>query len=236
MPAKRKPILKRQTLSRILPFALFIAFIGAEEALRSLSGSLGLTLPPGSAVYLYPLRVAFAAAALAYFWKSYGEITFSDLKDLSKTFISIISGFAVFVLWINMDWDFARFGSSAALDPGTLGDGGIKPFYIAVRLMGSALVVPLMEEIFWRSFLIRYIDKPDFLSLPVGRFSLLSFALTAVLFGLEHNMVAAGIMAGAAYNALLYKTRSVAHCVLAHSVTNLSLGIYVIWTGSWNFW
>lgn len=213
-----------------------MAFIGAGELLQYISGPLGFELSSSSAVYLYTLRTAFAAGALLYFWKSYGEISLSDLKDPGRTFTSIISGFVVFVLWINMDWDFARAGAKAGLDPAGLGDGGLGLFYMAVRLMGSSLVVPLMEELFWRSFLIRYIDKPDFLSVPVGRFSLLAFALTTVFFGLEHNMVAAGLMAGAAYNALLYKTRSVTHCVLSHAVTNLLLGVYVIWTGSWNFW
>jgi len=228
--------LKKETLSRILPFALFMAFIGAEEALKFLSDSIGLNISPNRVVYLYPLRAAAAAAALAYFWRSYGELSFGELKDLKKSFISIISGFAVFVLWVNMDWDFARFGGGEPFNPLSIEDSAQRSFYMASRLLGAALVVPVMEELFWRSFLIRYIDKPDFMSVPVGRFSLAAFAFTTLLFGLEHNMVAAGLMAGAAYNALLYSTRSVTHCVLAHAVTNLSLGVYVMMTGNWQFW
>jgi len=231
MPEKSKPLLNRETLARVLPFGLFMAVIGAGELLGYLAGPLS----PGSGVWLYALRTAFAGAALIYFWKSYSELSLAGLKDLKSTFTSIISGFVVFVLWVNMDWDFARVGEAKGLDPGTLG-GGLGPVYIALRLFGSSVVVAFMEELFWRSFLIRYIDKPDFLSVPVGRFSLFAFGLTAVLFGLEHSMLAAGVMAGVAYNALLYKTRSITHCVLAHGVTNFCLGVYVIQTGNWNFW
>jgi CAAX prenyl protease-like protein len=56
------------------------------------------------------------------------------------------------------------------------------------------------------------------------------------MFGFEHNYILAGIMAGVAYNILLYKTRSLAQCVLAHAVTNLALAVYVVVTGNWQFW
>jgi len=57
-----------------------------------------------------------------------------------------------------------------------------------------------------------------------------------VLFGAEHNFIYAGMMAGAAYNLILYKTRSLAQCVMAHAVTNLALAVYVVATGKWQFW
>jgi CAAX prenyl protease-like protein len=106
----------------------------------------------------------------------------------------------------------------------------------ASRLFGAALVVPVMEELFWRSFLIRYIVNSDFTKVPVGLFSWGSFAITVVLFGLEHHYLIAGMMAGIAYNLLLYRSRSLAHCILAHGVTNLVLGWYVLQTGAWHFW
>ena len=104
------------------------------------------------------------------------------------------------------------------------------------RIAGAVLVVPLMEELFWRSFLIRYIIDKNFDSVRMGTFTWASFLITAVLFGFEHNYILAGIMAGVFYNLLLYKTRSLAQCVLAHAVTNLALAIYVVSTGKWQFW
>jgi CAAX prenyl protease-like protein len=98
------------------------------------------------------------------------------------------------------------------------------------------LVVPLMEELFWRSFLLRYLIDQNFESVPVGSFTWPSFLVTTVLFGLEHHFLVAGMLAGAIYSLLLYRTRSLAQCVLAHAVTNLALAGYVLYTGNWYFW
>jgi CAAX prenyl protease-like protein len=43
-------------------------------------------------------------------------------------------------------------------------------------------------------------------------------------------------MAGVAYALVLYQTKSIAQCILAHAVTNFLLGIYVVQTGKWYFW
>jgi hypothetical protein len=107
---------------------------------------------------------------------------------------------------------------------------------VLFRMAGAVLIVPLMEELFWRSFLIRYIIDKNFENVPPGTFTWVSFLLTVVLFGFEHHYILAGMMAGVFYNLLLYRTRSLAQCVLSHAVTNLALGIYVVSTGKWQFW
>jgi CAAX prenyl protease-like protein len=107
---------------------------------------------------------------------------------------------------------------------------------IAVRLIGAAVVVPVMEELFWRSFLMRYLINPDFRSVPMGAFSWLSFMGVAILFGLEHHRVVVGIAVGLLYNLLLIHQKNLKGVILAHGVTNLGLGIYVLITGSWMFW
>jgi len=230
------PLLRRETLARVLPFALFMALIGAEEGLGYLSPYLGLHLDKSTAVYFYPLKAVAAGIAILYFWKDYNELNFRDLLRPGKTALSVLTGLAVFALWINMDWGFARFGSAEAFDPQSIAAGSNRTLFMATRLLGASLLVPVMEELFWRSFLIRYIENPDFKSVQIGAWSLTPFLAVTLLFGLEHNMVAAGLMAGAAYNLLLYRTGSIAQCIVAHSTTNLCLGTYVIMTGSWQFW
>jgi CAAX prenyl protease-like protein len=106
----------------------------------------------------------------------------------------------------------------------------------AIRLFGAVIVVPVMEELFWRSFLIRYLVTPTFTMVPLGTFTPLSFGATVVLFGLEHHLWLAGMLAGAAYNLILYKTRRLWPCILAHALTNLLLGIHVLRTGEWHWW
>ena len=97
-------------------------------------------------------------------------------------------------------------------------------------------IVPVMEELFWRSFLMRYLINQDFRSVPMGAFTWFSFMGVAILFGLEHHRVIVGIIAGLLYNLLLIRQKKLKGAILAHGVTNLGLGIYVLLTGSWMFW
>jgi hypothetical protein len=135
-----------------------------------------------------------------------------------------------------MDWDFATFGENKGFDPFLNENTAIRNVLIFFRFFGAALVVPIMEELFWRSFLLRYIINSDFMSVRVGTYTLFSFLVGSGLFGLEHTLVLAGIMAGIAYSLLLYWTKSIYQCVLSHAVTNFVLGIYVLQTGYWQFW
>ena len=93
-----------------------------------------------------------------------------------------------------------------------------------------------MEELFWRSFLLRYAINPDFRTVRLGTFSLFSFSAIVVLFGLEHYRVIQGMIAGVIYTWLVIHQKSLKGCIIAHGVTNLGLGIYVLWTDNWIFW
>jgi CAAX prenyl protease-like protein len=221
---------------RIVPFAVFMGFIGLQQGLQwSVEKGL-LELSDQQLLYLYPVKALLVAGLLLYFMRHYGELNWADFRNYLQTLGSILLGLLVFVLWINMDWDFATFGESKGFDPTLIESDGIRNSLIFFRLFGAALVVPIMEELFWRSFLLRYIIDSNFLAVRIGTYSLASFAIGSVLFGLEHNLVLAGIMAGVAYTLLLYWTKSISQCVLAHAVTNLVLGIYVLQTGQWQFW
>lgn len=221
---------------RIIPFALFMGFIGIEQGIGWLLERGSLDLPAPSLLYLYPLKALLVAAMLGWFWRDYVEISLADFKQVVFTGGSVLLGLLVFVLWIHMDWDFATFGQSSGFNPYLLEDDSQRLVIIASRLFGAVLVVPVMEELFWRSFLLRYTINADFMKVRIGTYSLGSLLICAVLFGLEHHLVLAGIMAGLAYSGLLYWTRSIAQCILAHAVTNLALGIYVLNTGAWQFW
>lgn len=223
-------------LARILPFALFMIFIGVEEGLQYTVSRGFITLPSTTFIFLYPIKIASVLALLWYFRGEYSELRWSDLQRWSLTIFSVITGILVFIFWIQMTWPFAVCGTLYGYDPTSIEDNSTRWAIIASRLFGAAIVVPIMEELFWRSFVVRYIIKPQFEQVPVGSFTVAAFVISAVLFGLEHNLWLAGIMAGLAYNYLLYRTKSIAQCILAHSVTNAALGLYVTITGSWHFW
>jgi CAAX prenyl protease-like protein len=222
--------------ARISPFALFMVFVGIQQV-ADWGLEKGINLYQHKhLLYLYPLKIFLVAALLYSLRKYYSEIKFSDLKKMTSTIVSILLGLFVFVLWINMDWKFATFGKVTGFDPTLVESGLIRNLLILIRIAGAAILVPIMEELFWRSFMLRYIISSDFVAVRIGTYSLFSFLVCAVLFGLEHSLVLAGIMAGIAYSLVLYKTKSIAQCILCHGVTNLALGFYVLNTGSWTFW
>jgi uncharacterized protein len=107
---------------------------------------------------------------------------------------------------------------------------------IGVRIAGSTFVVPPLEEVFYRSFLYRYLAKPDFQSVPLNRFSWTPFLAAAAVFGLAHNEWLAGILCGAAYQWLVLRKNRLGDAMTAHAITNFLLGLWVVWRGAWNFW
>jgi len=221
---------------RVAPFALFMAFIGLDEGLRFLAAQGVFSLSDTALYYLYPVKAVSVALLLYLFRQEYGEISLKDLKNIPVTCAVFGIGLLVFVLWIRMDWTFPASGASPGYNPTLLPGPGVRLAMTLFRAGGAVLVVPLMEELFWRSFLIRYIVDQDFSRVQMGRFTWPSFLVTVLLFGLEHQFILAGVMAGVFYNLILYRTRSLTQCVFAHAVTNMALSLYVIATGKWYFW
>ncbi|MBI5056411.1 MAG: CAAX prenyl protease-related protein [Nitrospirae bacterium] len=222
LKSKWNDLSTQEWFPRVFPFAVFMAFVMLESAFTS-------------HVYLiYIAKSITVGLILLYFRNRYSEISWNiSLKDIS---LAVIFGITVFILWINMTWDFAVIGSPRTNNPYTMLGKGILYPAIFFRILGASVVVPVMEEIFWRSFVIRWIDDKNFLSMPVGTFSLQSFFITVLLFGSEHNLWLAGIVAGILYNLLLYYKKSISLCIIAHGVTNFILGIYVLYTDKWMFW
>lgn len=221
---------------RIAPFLLFMAFIAIEEALRFAVHRQWLALPDSTLYYLYPLKTISVGLLLYKFKDQYHELRLKDLQQLKTSTAVCGLGLLTFIMWISTDWMLPLTGPPSGFNPTILPEGAPRGLMTATRVAGAVLIVPLMEELFWRSFLLRYLVDVDFESVPMGRFTWSSFLISTVLFGLEHHLFIAGMIAGAIYSITLYTTRSLAQCVLAHAVTNLALACYVLYTGRWYFW
>lgn len=228
--------LDKGVLHRCLPFALFMAFIAIDEALLLAARWQVINVADSTASYLYPIK-ALAVGLLLYKYRgSYNELRWKDLLNVKTTTAVSLAGFATFILWISLDASFAASGAPRGFNPTLIPEGAARVAMTAVRIAGAVIVVPVMEELFWRSFLLRYLVNPGFESVRLGTFTWFSFLATVTLFGLEHYFIVAGMVAGAIYNIILYQTRSLAQCVFAHAVTNLTLACYVLYTGKWYFW
>jgi len=210
---------------------------------------LAMSILPETAVG-YALRTALTASAMTLASTAssapYRPWRHSSSDALDSVLWGLLAGAAVCFLWIwpeRFQW-YREFSVLSALglqespaaapspyDPATCG----WPLTI-LRLAGSAFVIAPVEEIFFRSFLYRWLQKGLWTSVELSKFDFSAFFWTVALFALEHHTrIAAGAMAGVVYG-LLAVRKGVGAAVLAHVVTNLALGLYVVKTGAWGLW
>ena len=170
----------------------------------------------------YAVRTAVTAAMLAAGASKVPSPLTSFVSRLKSSLLpGLLVGLAVFAIWIGpeqFDWAWYRKWC-------IVGEGGTQAVaeagaaMIAVRLIGSAFVISVAEELFFRKWLI----------------SFASFWWMVALFAIEHDRWLVGAIAGAAYG-LLYLRRGLFAAIVAHVMTNLVLGLWVIRTGQWQFW
>ena len=158
---------------------------------------------------------------------------------------AVVVGVLIFVIWVGADpyypkiellfkyteesiWNpFKRFGDDSIL----------AWMLICVRIFGMTIIVPPLEEVFYRSFGYRYLIKYDFQKVPLNQFDGIAFAMVPTVFGLLHPQWLAGFICGAAYQWLVLRKNRLGDAMTAHAITNFLLGVYVVWKGgdAWNF-
>ena len=220
-------------LAYVLPFAIYLGMASAA------------TWQPLTS--FYPLLYAVqAVVVLAVWWRLRHHYPAPTGNGMAA---AVVVGVLGVIVWIVL----SRLGIEKRLLgflPGWLYSGertAFHPFeaidqpvaqwaFIAVRVAGLAIVVPLAEEVFWRGFLIRYLIAEDFQRVPLGTYSRFSFVVVTAMFALVHPELLAALVWGAGINVLLYRTKNLWACIVAHGVTNLLLGVYIVATGSWELW
>ncbi len=210
---------------RIAPFAVFVilTFLGGEAFFG-----------PASAYWLYLVKTVVAA------WMLWEARPFIPEMRWAMSWEAVVVGVVIFAIWVGLDGLYPRLSN---LGPGwdphrQFGQGSAAAwFFITVRIVGTTLVVPPLEEVFYRSFLYRYFVKIDFRSMLLGQLHPLSFVVTSSIFGLLHpDRWVAGILCGLAYQGLVVYKNRLGDAMTAHGITNLLLGVWVAWKGAWNFW
>jgi len=224
----------RPWLPYVAPMATFLVLTALEDWLPKGTRGPHPTYYPA----FYAAKIAAVSAVL---WAC--RSTFRDLSPRpSAGGLALAAGVGAVVtaLWVGLDGLYPTFGTAgarAAFNPNDLAPAARLGF-LAVRFFGLVLVVPVMEELFWRSFVVRYAIDPDrFREVAIGRLTPLAVAFTVVLFAAEHPAEwLPALLTGGLWAWLLHRTRSVSACFVSHAVANLGLGIYVMATGSWKFW
>lgn len=224
-------------VAHILPFALWIGLM------------FGLPYVGPEGAWKYAVRTGVCTIMLCALrpWRWYRPLRIANLP------LAFGAGVLVWALWVlpEIQWGesypllqelYMRFG---ILPLGSLPDatGGViyAPenagwIFALTRLAGSALTIAVIEEFFWRGFLYRWLIEKPFTAVALGRFDWEAFLVVCLLFGFEHNRWLAGIAAGVVYGLLLIRTRDIWAVCVAHVVTNLLLGLYVLAAGHYAFW
>jgi uncharacterized protein len=214
-------------LPYVVPFAVFMIFTAFVEPYF-----------PAQYVWVYMAKVAVVTGLLVAYRRPWRDIHF-DPKLLA---LGVAAGLVLCAVWVlgekYIPYPHPAFlGSRAEFNPfEKVGDPTLRWAFIAVRLFGMAVMVAVMEEIFWRSFLLRYLTKPEFEEVPLEKFKWEAAAAVAFFFALAHPEWLSAAIFAAALAYLLKTTRSLFACIVAHGVTNLALGVYVLTSGEWRFW
>lgn len=161
---------------------------------------------------------------------------------------AVVIGVAVFVAWVGLDPYYPKNNllfkdtDDSIWNPFTLFGGGsaIAWALIVIRIFGMTIVVPPLEEAFYRSMVYRYIVKFDFTKVTLGHFDGVALVLTSLLFGAVHFQWLPGILCGLAYQWLVIHKGRLGDAMTAHAITNFLLGVYVVWKGqtdpnAWKF-
>lgn len=209
------------------PFGVFVGCIALEKVL------------PISPALLYPARAIITLAALLLF--SRRVIPWRPSLAVG----SVLLGGVVFAVWIGPDllwpnyrhqWWFqnALTGTAQSSVPLELKSNLV---LVMSRVFASVVLVPILEELFWRGWLLRWLISVEFRKIPIGASTPAAFWIVAVLFASEHGSYwDVGLIAGILYNWWVTRTRNLADCILAHAVTNACLAMYVLSRDQWQYW
>ncbi|MEI6539517.1 MAG: CAAX prenyl protease-related protein [Planctomycetota bacterium] len=247
------PATNPKTTAHVAPLMVFMGFLMLLEGLRA----IGFTSTEDSSawwrrqpeLWLYPLQTVVSLQVLLMSWKHY------DFRPFCGIGWAIGAGILGIAVWIAPGFLFVQF--KMALGPlSYLGfsprTDGFNPvlitqnqafwywFIVVLRFLRLVIVVPLVEEIFWRGFLMRFLCDidGDYWKVPFGKFHWLSLVVVTAMFVMAHAPV--DYVAAAVFGILMYgvavKTKSLTACIVMHATANFILGLYVLSTQQWGYW
>lgn len=212
----------------VAPFVAYILILGGKDYL------------PLDATGNHVLRLVVCGALIALCSRK-----LFSLRMVNPA-LSLLVGVGVFAVWVAPDALFPGYRSHWLYSNSLLGQfdatanaemATASLLFFVLRIAVSALLVPILEELFWRGFVMRVVIQSEFERVPLGTFQTAAFWITAVLFALEHGVYwDVGLAAGIAYNALMIRTKSLGDLIWSHALTNALLAAYVILLGKWQFW
>lgn len=224
--AEAPPATLRDHLAWTLPFVVFMVLLLVSPK-----------LPVGPALE-GAIRVALLTLTI---WVASRHIL--DFR-VERGVASVMVGVVVFLVWVGPDllipghrghWllQNSLTGTVGSSFPEAARDDSLA---ILFRAMRAIILVPIVEELFWRGWLLRWLIDQNFTRVRLGVVTPFTFIATAILFASEHGPYwDVGLAAGIAYNWWMMRTRSLGDLIVAHAVTNACLVAYVLATGMWEY-
>lgn len=235
--------IKAATWGHVAPFIFWIACI-------FLVGQFALDDDSVVRAWVYAAQTVVGAGLFIYFrpWRWYRPLRARNLP------LAMGVGVGVFLIWIFPEtnwvgqrapgwlefyrqwfifppWQVAEPPAVSAYDPQV--NGWIMAGF---RVVGSAFVIAVIEEFFWRGWLYRWLLGRNFLKVDLGEWNTPIFLAVSAVFAVEHLQWAVGFIAGVAYLWMMIKTRDIWAVALAHVITNFLLGVYVLAYSRYEFW
>ena len=235
---------RRPMLPYFAPFMTYLLVMALEQFVDNVQYKL----------HFQALRSIGALLVALLFWRHYPP--FGKLHLGKCIFFGVVVAYGWVMIhrlvagqWVDGEWVRERLswyiqplGADADpedyFDPAQVyGTGLYYWLYLIARIGGASTTVAIIEEIFWRAFLLRaLIDWDDFENVPLGKFTWKSFLICSVLSAGEHPQWEVGILCWMVYNGLFYWTRSILCLIVTHGITNFVLYVHVVATKDWVFW
>lgn len=231
---------RHRWLTFFLPMAVFLLAGSLEPTPDSPGGkAIGLAIPYQAYPWVYTGKIVLTLAAICLVLPGYRQFPFR------VGWLGIGVGLVGAAVWIVLaQWRpearwlgsvLSGVGIRSGFNPlAEIDSRGWAVAFLGVRLIGLALVVPLIEEFFLRGWVMRYLIAPNWWKVPVGKLNAAAIVVGTALPMLSHPQE---VLAAAVWFSLVTwlsaKTRNIWDCIAAHAATNLILGGYVLISGHW---
>ena len=243
-----------RTLAHVVPFAVFMIF----NLIYQFSGDAMLWEHDRAPWYrhwpdqlFYPIQTVVCFGVLAFFWKHY------EFQWSKKVWVGVLAGLIGIGFWLLptalYDWlgmtgkpdGFVEKLTGLAprregFDPRVFENPAAYWASLILRMARAVIVVALVEEIFWRGFLMRFLldMDGDYWKVPFGKPAKISFVVVTLVFVLAHAPIdyAGAIVYGSLTYAVAVYTKSLLACVVMHGVANATMGVYALYYGKLGLW
>ena len=218
----------------IVPFLAFLAISSLEGEAKNDDGSLNANLY----ATIYCLKIVIVGGCVIW-----GRKALNDLLPVPKTVFwiyAIVSGLMIGFFWVHLEGFYPPLpesivGKRTGFNPLKNLDGPLQAVFLVARFLGLVIVVPVIEELFTRDFVLRFVTKPEWETVEPWQFSRNAAIFSTIIFVVGHPEWLPAILCGLIWLALLRYSKSVSALVISHAVANLAIGFYSIVTGDWHF-